>query len=340
MYKFEYHCLITRNPSVFFVLKKWADYLISEVRYDKNHLILMARRHEDTVTGIGNGDLVDRIKISSDIANGLDYNTIYNRISTWKNGNKIHFFRIHGEPFLRIDENKVNQDYLGDLPELEYPPIPESEEATPEQFTRLKQLEIQTAEFEAKSSQKTQQEPPQSPRGSLPKESKVELPQELDLEPEPILEPEEATPEQIARLKQLEKQISKLESKPRKKKPKPEEATPEQIAKLKQLEKQISKLESQQKEPEPEEATPEQIARLKQLEKQISKLESKPRKKKPKPEEATPEQIARLKQLEKQISKLESKPRKKKPKPEEATPEQIARLKQLETQISKLESQK
>ena len=206
----------------------------------------MAKRHEDTGTGIGNGVLVDRIKISSDIANGLDYNTIYNRISTWKNGNKIHFFRIHGEPFLRIDENKVNHDYLGDLREIKSPPIPEPEEATPEQIARLVQLETQITEFESQRSQKTQQEPLQSPKGSLPKETKVELPQELDLVPEPTLEPEEATPEQIARLKQLETQIAKLESKPRKKKPKHEEATPEQIARLKQLETQIAKLESQQ----------------------------------------------------------------------------------------------
>jgi hypothetical protein len=100
-------------------LKQWANYLISEVSYDQNHLISMAKRHEDTVSGITDGKFVDRIKISSDIANGLSYITIYNRISTWKKGNKIHFFRIHGEPYVRIDQNKVNQDYLGDILEVE-----------------------------------------------------------------------------------------------------------------------------------------------------------------------------------------------------------------------------
>ncbi len=84
----------------------------------------MAKRHEDTETGISNGDLVDRIKISSDIANGLYYITIYNRISTWKKGNKLHFFRIHGQPYLRIDKNKVNQDYLGDIPKIEFTLVP------------------------------------------------------------------------------------------------------------------------------------------------------------------------------------------------------------------------
>ena len=66
-------------------------------------------------------DFVDRIKISSDIANGLSYITIYNRVLTWKKGNKINFFRIHGQPYIRIDENKVNQDYLGDILEIESP---------------------------------------------------------------------------------------------------------------------------------------------------------------------------------------------------------------------------
>ena len=140
----------------------------------------MAKRHEDTETGITNGQFVDRIKISSDIANGLSYITIYNRISTWKKGNKIHFFRIHGQPYVRIDQNKVNQDYLGDILEVESLAIPEPEEATPEQIARLKQLEKQIAKLESKPIKK---------------------------------EPEEATPEQIARLEQLEKQIAKLESK-------------------------------------------------------------------------------------------------------------------------------
>ena len=105
--------------------------MISEVSYDKNHLISRAKRHEDTKAGITDGNFVDRIKISSDIANGLSYITIYNRISTWKKGNKIHFFRIDGQPYLRIDKNKVNQDYLGNIREIESPDLSNSLYATP-----------------------------------------------------------------------------------------------------------------------------------------------------------------------------------------------------------------
>jgi len=219
-------------------LKQWAHYLISEVRYDKNHLILMAMRHRDAEAGISFGDLVDRMQIISDIANGQTYITIYNRMATWKKGNKINFFRIDGQPYLRIDENKVNQDYLGDITEIPGSVKSEPEEATPEQIARLEHLEKQIAKLDSPSI-KIESEPLKITRVVLPKEN-TEFSKELDLLPGSVSEPEEATPEQIARLEHLEKQIAKLESKPKKES---EEATPEQIARLEHLEKQIAKLE-------------------------------------------------------------------------------------------------
>ncbi|KFM14816.1 hypothetical protein AAA799D11_01517 [Marine Group I thaumarchaeote SCGC AAA799-D11] len=193
-------------------MDKWADYLISEVSYDAKHLISVAIRHQDTEKGITKGTPVDRLTISSDIKNGISYLTIYSGKNSWKKGHRIQTFSIGGNPFLRIDGNKVELDYLGDLPtvsnleleELDLAPEPVTEEPTPEPT-------------------------PPSPRGSLPKESAEELPQELDLAPEPVTEEptpepeeEEATPEQLARLEQLEKQIQELESKPE---PEEEETT-------------------------------------------------------------------------------------------------------------------
>jgi hypothetical protein len=54
-----------------------------------------------------------------------------------KKGTKFTFFSIHGEPYVRIDQNKVNQDYLEDILEVESLAIPEPEEATPEQIAKL-----------------------------------------------------------------------------------------------------------------------------------------------------------------------------------------------------------
>ena len=211
-------------------MKKWADYLISEVSYDPEHLILVATRHQDTDKGITQGKPVDRLTIASDIKNGLFYITIYSGNNSWKKGNKLETFSIGGSPYLRIDGNKVKLDYLGDLPESKF------EES------------ITIQELESKPEPITEPEPPSSPRGSLPKESAEELPQELDLVPEPITEPEEeATPEQLTQVNELQQQIDDLENTLSKQKfiePEEEEATPEQISKVKELEKEIQKLEA------------------------------------------------------------------------------------------------
>jgi len=177
-------------------MNKWADYLISEVSYDSEHLVSVAIRHQDTDNRITKGMPVDRMTIASDIKNGLFYVSIYRGKDSWKKGYSIQTFSIKGNPYLRIDGNKVNLDYLGDLPEasilkpefvkkLESSPEPISEppeeEATSEQLARLEQLEKQIHELESS--------------------------------PEPISEPpeEEATSEQLARLDDLQKQINELE---------------------------------------------------------------------------------------------------------------------------------
>ena len=98
-------------------MKKWADYLISEVAYDPENLISVATRHRDTDLGITKGEPVDRLKIASDIKNGLSYITIYSGKNSWKKGHKLLTFSIEGNSYIRIDKNKVKLDYLGDLPE-------------------------------------------------------------------------------------------------------------------------------------------------------------------------------------------------------------------------------
>jgi uncharacterized phage infection (PIP) family protein YhgE len=212
-------------------MKKWADYLISEVSYDSEHLISIATRHQDTDSGITKGKSVDRLTIASDIKNGFTYITIYSGNNSWKPGNKLRTFSIGGNPYLRIDKNKAKLDYLGDLPESSFAETIQELESQPEPIT--------------------EPEPPSSPRGSLPKESTEELPQELELVPEPITKPEEeeATPEQLSQVNDLQQQIDDLENvlsnqKLSKYEPEEEEATPEQLSKVKELEKEIEKLEA------------------------------------------------------------------------------------------------
>ncbi|MGY5144761.1 MAG: hypothetical protein ACW9XH_09820, partial [Candidatus Nitrosopumilus sp. bin_32a] len=147
-------------------MRKWADYLISEVSYNSEHLISIATRHQDTDKGITKGEPVDRLTIASDIKNGLVYITIYSGKNSWKQGNKLQTFSIKGNPYIRIDKNKVKLDYLGDLRESSFTESVQELELLPESIT--------------------EPEPPSSPRGSLPKDSAEELPQELELLPESI----------------------------------------------------------------------------------------------------------------------------------------------------------
>ena len=162
-------------------MKKWADYVVSEAAYDSENLISIATVHQDTDKGVAKGESVDRLKISSDIKNGLSYITIYNGKNSWTKGHKIQTFSIDGNPYLRIDKNKVKLDYLGDLPE----PI----------FEKLQSI------IEPEPSR------PSSPRGSLPKESAEELPQELDLVPEPKHHHQKFT-----QLNYLQQQIDELKN--------------------------------------------------------------------------------------------------------------------------------
>ena len=88
-------------------MSKWADYLISKVSYDYNHLIDIAIRHQDSDNGITKGEPIDRLTIASDIADGFSCITIYSGKNSWKKGYKIQTFSIEGNPYIRIDKNKV-----------------------------------------------------------------------------------------------------------------------------------------------------------------------------------------------------------------------------------------
>ena len=98
------------------------------------------------------------------------------------------------------------KDSAEDLPqELDLAPEPvaepEVEEATPEQLAMVEQLEKQIEELESRQEPET----PLSPRGSLPKDSAEDLPQELDLAPEPVAE-------LLSQLTNLQQQIDDLEN--------------------------------------------------------------------------------------------------------------------------------
>ncbi len=99
---------------------KWAEYLISEVRYSPDHhRILQVKQHKDLDGKVSEGEIVDLANVASNLKKGISYMTIHNGSSeTWKRGEKIIGFAYDGEYHIRTDKNKVNQDNLGMLNEF------------------------------------------------------------------------------------------------------------------------------------------------------------------------------------------------------------------------------
>ena len=99
---------------------KWAEYLISEVRYNPDHKrILQVKQHKDLDGEVSEGEIVERDVVSSNIKKGITYVTIHNGSSTtWKKGNVVRGFRVDGDYYIRVDKNKVNLDNLGMLNEF------------------------------------------------------------------------------------------------------------------------------------------------------------------------------------------------------------------------------
>ena len=102
-------------------MAKWADYLISKVSYDSNHLILKIKQHTDNGKTISQGDIVDRDTLANNLGHGAKYRTLYNSLEKVRIGENVRYFRAYEHHYIRTDKNKVTADNLGDLPNLEEP---------------------------------------------------------------------------------------------------------------------------------------------------------------------------------------------------------------------------
>ena len=100
-------------------MAKWADYLISAVRYNGNHKIAKIIQHEDKDGTVGEGIEVERAAVASNIKSGKTYMTIYSGPkNTWRMGKKVNTFRVDGEYCVRVDNNKAHIDNLGEVVEF------------------------------------------------------------------------------------------------------------------------------------------------------------------------------------------------------------------------------
>jgi len=99
-------------------MAKWADYLISAVKYNFEHThIVSVKRHLDRGDLVELGNIISRNIVVDDLKKGLTYKTIYrNQNNKWRIGEDVKIISNSG--FITTDPNTTTRDNLGELPEF------------------------------------------------------------------------------------------------------------------------------------------------------------------------------------------------------------------------------
>jgi len=101
-------------------MAKWADLLISAVRYsaDETH-IETVRVRKDLGESVGTAKECSRSDVVKNIKSGLTYLTILkSEKGKWRKGQEVHTIKVGNEEFVRTDKNSVAKDNLENLPEF------------------------------------------------------------------------------------------------------------------------------------------------------------------------------------------------------------------------------
>jgi hypothetical protein len=98
-------------------MAKWADFLISAVRYsaDGTH-IERVRVHEDLGDKVGSAKESSRTEVVENIKSGKSYITILKGQKGWKKGQDVHIITVQNKEFIRTDKNQIASDNLENLP--------------------------------------------------------------------------------------------------------------------------------------------------------------------------------------------------------------------------------
>jgi hypothetical protein len=98
--------------------KKWADYLISAVRYNtaETH-IDEVRVHEDKGEVVGPASTEKRSTAVNHLEAGCTFATITESADDkWKLGAKVRIVTVSGTKYIRTDADATAEDNLGSLP--------------------------------------------------------------------------------------------------------------------------------------------------------------------------------------------------------------------------------
>jgi len=157
-------------------MAKWADYLISQVSYDSSHLITEVKQHRDNGNKASVGEVVDRNTLANNLGHGVRYMTVYGGLGRVQMGKNVRYFKAYEHHYIRIDNNKVMTDNLGELPYLgesqqeEKPALPETK---PKPAVETKPLSALSSAFFAEQVEK-EPEPTALEADVAPEPAKVE----------------------------------------------------------------------------------------------------------------------------------------------------------------------
>ena len=100
--------------------EKWADYLISAVRYNKEKThIEKVKVHVDNGSSVGKASDKTRQDVVDLIKKKKTFLTIYKKDSNenWSKGKDVIIVRVKDEDFIKTESNNKKEDNLENLPE-------------------------------------------------------------------------------------------------------------------------------------------------------------------------------------------------------------------------------
>ena len=237
-------------------MAKWADYLISQVLYDQNHIITKVKQHRDIGNKISGGEIVDRDALANNLGHGVKYMTVYGDLGKIRMGKNVRYFRAYEDHYIRIDDNKVMTDNLGELPglvESQQEEKPALAETKPKPVVETKPLSELSSTF---FSEQVEQEP--EPAAVETEVTPEPAAVETEVTPEPAAVETEVTPEPAAvetevTPKETKKKVMKTKSstkkKSAKKKPTKKKSAKKKPTKKKSAKKKPTKKKSAKKKP-------------------------------------------------------------------------------------------
>jgi hypothetical protein len=99
-------------------MTKWADYGISEVRYnqEKTHIVRV-KVHVDKGDTIGSPQEWTRSEVVTALERGKTFVTILKGSDgKWRKGQDVHIVTVNGVKYIRTDKNQRASDNLENLP--------------------------------------------------------------------------------------------------------------------------------------------------------------------------------------------------------------------------------